>query len=264
MLKQRVVTALIAVAILLSVLFLAPVTLARAVIGILFLAGAWEWSQFLGTTSRLVRLVFLAVVGAAQIALGLEWVAPDNHFAIFMAAGAWWLAALAWIFVFPTPVPALLAWIAGLLVLVPAYLAMDTLYQLSPWLLLMALVLIWLADIGAYFSGRAFGRIKLAPRVSPGKTWEGVFGGLVVVAIVAAVFASMLDLAPAVLIPFSMAAAALSVVGDLTVSMFKRTAGVKDSGSLFPGHGGILDRIDSVSAAAPLFAIGLMLAGVVG
>ena len=174
MLKQRVVTALIAVAILLSVLFLAPVTLARAVIGILFLAGAWEWSQFLGTTSRLVRLVFLAVVGAAQIALGLEWVAPDNHFAIFMAAGAWWLAALAWIFVFPTPVPALLAWIAGLLVLVPAYLAMDTLYQLSPWLLLMALVLIWLADIGAYFSGRAFGRIKLAPRVSPGKTWEGV------------------------------------------------------------------------------------------
>ena len=130
--------------------------------------------------------------------------------------------------------------------------------------LLFALFVVWGADVGAYFAGRRIGRVKLAPKISPGKTWEGVFGGLVVVAIVAAVFAILLDLALAVLIPFSMAAAALSVVGDLTVSMFKRTAGVKDSGSLFPGHGGILDRIDSVSAAAPLFAIGLSLAGVPG
>ena len=181
-----------------------------------------------------------------------------------MAAGAWWLAALAWIFVFPTPVPALLAWIAGLLVLVPAYLAMDTLYQLSPWLLLMALVLIWLADIGAYFSGRAFGRIKLAPRVSPGKTWEGVAGGLLTSLAAATAIAIYLDQNLFVLAPFIAAVVGVSVVGDLTVSMFKRHNGIKDSGSLFPGHGGILDRIDSLCAATPVMVAGGMALGLAG
>ena len=155
-----------------------------------------------------------------------------------------------------------LRWLCGIFILIPLFVALASLYTAGPLYLLFALFVVWGADVGAYFAGRRLGRVKLAPQISPGKTWEGVFGGLAVVAIVATVFASSLGLAPAVLIPFSMAAAALSVVGDLTVSMFKRTAGVKDSGSLFPGHGGILDRIDSVSAAAPLFAIGLSLAGV--
>ena len=183
MLKQRVVTALIAVAILLSVLFLAPVPVARGVIGVLLLAGAWEWSQFLGTSDKLVRLGFVGVIAVAEILLGFVITNPELHLAVFAVASLWWLAALVWVCVFPTPIPAALAWFGGVLVLVPAYLAMDSLYQFSPWLLLMSLVLIWLADIGAYFSGRAFGRIKLAPQVSPGKTWEGAAGGLVAAAL---------------------------------------------------------------------------------
>jgi phosphatidate cytidylyltransferase len=118
--------------------------------------------------------------------------------------------------------------------------------------------------MGAYFFGKTFGRVKLAPSISPGKTWEGVFGGLLLVLLLTLAFAKYSGFDPAVLIPFCLAVAALSIVGDLTVSMFKRTAGVKDSGQLFPGHGGMLDRIDSISSAAPLFALGLSWLGLVG
>jgi len=123
--------------------------------------------------------------------------------------------------------------------------------------LLFALLIVWAADAGAYFAGKVFGRVKLAPSISPGKTWEGVFGGLLIVAALAVAAAYWTDIRLAVLLPFCLAVAVLSIVGDLTVSMFKRTAGLKDSGTLFPGHGGILDRIDSVAAAAPLFALGV-------
>jgi len=124
-------------------------------------------------------------------------------------------------------------------------------------------LIVWVADIGAYFAGKQFGRVKLAPSISPGKTWEGVFGGLIMVAILTAVWTHFTGMELAVMLPFCLAVGALSVVGDLTVSMFKRTAGVKDSGKLFPGHGGVLDRVDSVSAAAPLFSLGLSWLGLV-
>jgi phosphatidate cytidylyltransferase len=137
-----------------------------------------------------------------------------------------------------------------------------SLYSLRPSALLFALVIIWAADIGAYFAGKSFGRVKLAPRISPGKTWEGVIGGLVaVVLVLIAVRLYWIEINVAVIIPFCLAVATLSVVGDLTVSMFKRSAGLKDSGRVFPGHGGVLDRIDSVTAAAPLFALGIGWAG---
>ncbi len=129
--------------------------------------------------------------------------------------------------------------------------------------LLFALLIVWVADSGAYFAGKALGRVKLAPAISPGKTWEGVIGGLVLVAALAIGVGLWRDLNIGVFVPFCLAIGAISVVGDLTVSMFKRTAGVKDSGSLFPGHGGVLDRIDSVAAAAPLFALGLTWLGLV-
>ena len=143
------------------------------------------------------------------------------------------------------------------MVLVPAWAALDQLYMQMPNLLLFALLIVWVADIGAYFVGRGFGRVKLAPEVSPGKTWEGVLGGLAAVTVLAALGSRLLDIEIAVLVPLALAMAMLSIVGDLTVSMFKRAAGVKDSGTLFPGHGGVLDRIDSVTAAAPLFALAL-------
>jgi phosphatidate cytidylyltransferase len=132
----------------------------------------------------------------------------------------------------------------------------------APSYLVFVLVLVFAADIGAYFAGRNFGRLKLAPRVSPGKTWEGVLGGLVSAALVAVVGAYWFDLPLARFLPLCTAVAAVSIVGDLTESMFKRYVGLKDSSKLLPGHGGILDRIDSLTAATPVFALGLMWLGV--
>jgi phosphatidate cytidylyltransferase len=128
-------------------------------------------------------------------------------------------------------------------------------------ILLFALLIVWVADSGAFFAGKTLGRVKLAPAISPGKTWEGVIGGLAAVVLLTLLRSVWVDTDLAVFVPFCLAVACISIVGDLTVSMFKRTAGVKDSGSLFPGHGGVLDRIDSVAAAAPLFALGLAWVG---
>ena len=123
------------------------------------------------------------------------------------------------------------------------------------------MLIVWAADTGAFVAGKLFGRVKLAPQISPGKTWEGVIGGLLTVAVLAAAGGWLFDVRISVLVPFCMAIACASVVGDLTVSMFKRTSGLKDSGAIFPGHGGVLDRVDSVAAAAPLFALGIGWAG---
>jgi phosphatidate cytidylyltransferase len=147
--------------------------------------------------------------------------------------------------------------LSGALVLVPLYLALGILYNTAPELLLFALLIVWVADTGAYFAGKTMGRVKLAPDISPGKTWEGVIGGLIAVVLLTLLRTTWAETDLAIFIPFCLAVACLSIVGDLTVSMFKRSAGVKDSGSLFPGHGGVLDRIDSVAAAAPLCALGL-------
>lgn len=250
-------TAIIALAILAIVLFVVPPAVARFVIAAVIIAGAWEWGGFLFAANRTGRLAYLAFVAAL---MGLTWFNMadaawlDN---LFRIALAWWIMALVWMLFFPTPIPAAITWICGALVLVPAWAALDYLYSQSPELLVFALLIVWFADIGAYFVGKGFGRVKLAPAISPGKTWEGVLGGLTAVTVLAAAGSAVFDIDVAVLVPFCLAVTMLSIVGDLTVSMFKRTAGVKDSGSLFPGHGGVLDRIDSVSAAAPLFALAL-------
>ena len=261
MLKLRVLTAVVALGALLVVLFVLPPAIAQGVFAALILAGAWEWSGFLRPEKAAVRFVYVGLIAAllAAASVGLA-----NEFAvgvILKIALAWWLIALFWVFVFPTPIPKLAGWICGVLVLIPAYLAIMSLYSLQPALLLFVLIIVWVADIGAYFTGKRFGKVKLAPKISPGKTWEGVFGGLLAVAALALVRARWLDIEIAVLLPFCLAVAIISIIGDLTVSMFKRNAGVKDSGRLFPGHGGVLDRIDSVTAAAPLFALGISWVG---
>jgi phosphatidate cytidylyltransferase len=175
----------------------------------------------------------------------------------------WWFAAFLWTFRYPTAVPAIVRWAAGVLVIVPLFVALYTLLRLGIEYLVFTLLIVWVADGGAYFVGKSVGRVKLAPAISPGKTWEGVGGGFVLVAALAIAVALWRDISVAVMLPFCLAVAAISIVGDLTVSMFKRTVGVKDSGTLFPGHGGILDRIDSVAAAAPLFVLGLTTLGLV-
>ena len=252
--KQRVITALIALAALLLILFYAPQEIALAAIVVVMLAGAWEWSGFFANASRIVRGVYVVLIGALLAAVTLLDV--DVRI-IFQLALAWWLVALAWTFFFPTPIPAVVRWLSGAFVLVPLVMALIFLYEAAPELLLFALLIVWVADSGAFFAGKFIGRVKLAPDISPGKTWEGVIGGLAAVVVLTLLRTTWADTDLAVFIPFCLAVASLSVVGDLTVSMFKRTAGLKDSGSLFPGHGGVLDRIDSISAAAPLFALGV-------
>lgn len=255
MLKTRLITAVVALVVLGAVLFVVPAKIAHLVIGVLILAGAWEWSALLGLAGSGPRAIYVAIIGALMLAM--IFFTRDYNSVLLKIACVWWFIAFLWTFIFPTPIPKVLRWICGALILVPLFVALLALYNIDPELLLFALLIVWAADIGAYFAGRQFGRVKLAPSISPGKTWEGVFGGLAVVLVLALVWAHFRELQIAVLLPFCLAVAAISIVGDLTVSMFKRTAGVKDSGKLFPGHGGVLDRIDSVAAAAPLFTLGL-------
>lgn len=261
MLKQRVLTAAVAFILLMLVLFVLPQSLARLVIAILIIAAAWEWSGFLGLPGTPGRLVFVAGMAALQAAAW--WYVPEaiSYSLILYVAIGWWLSALFWMFFYPTNIPQVVGWLAGVLVLLPAYVALDWLYVQSPSLLLFLLAIVWAADIGAYFAGKKFGRVKLAPAISPGKTWEGVLGGLIAVSVLSLVYGFFVQGNTAVLIPFCLAIGLLSVVGDLTVSMFKRHAGIKDSGKLFPGHGGLLDRIDSVAAASTLFAAGIAVTG---
>jgi phosphatidate cytidylyltransferase len=259
MLKKRVITAIAALGIVAMVLFVLPRVWAEFIIGLLLLAGAWEWSGFLGPVRTPVRAAYTAII--AVCLASVHNLSPEGGALILKVACVWWFAALLWAFRFPTAVPAIVRWAAGVLVLVPLFVALCTLLRLGTEYLVFTLLIVWFADGGAYFVGKSVGRVKLAPAISPGKTWEGVGGGFVLVAALAITVALWRDISVAVMLPFCLAVAAISIVGDLTVSMFKRTVGIKDSGTLFPGHGGVLDRIDSVAAAAPLFVLGLTTLG---
>lgn len=259
MLKVRLVTALIALAVLLLVLFMAPPLLAEFVIALLALAGAWEWAALLGLKSTWARAGIVALTAGLLLLAyqGIGSYAED----VLLAALIWWLLALAWVMFYPTPVPKVVVWIGGVFVLVPLFVALISLYRSGAAYLLFVLLIVWAADVGAYFAGKQFGKVKLAPHISPGKTWEGVFGGLFAVSLLSIAAAVWFEVNLLVLLPFCLGVACLSVVGDLTVSIFKRNAGVKDSGTLFPGHGGVLDRVDSVAAASPVFALGIVWLG---
>lgn len=260
-LRQRVVTAVLLICGLLLLLFLLPAAVSALALALVLLGGAWEWGGFLGQAPKAAARVFYAA--AIALLMALAWwateVAPPLYRGVLWAAAAWWGVALVWLARFPTPIPRAVIVGCGALVLVPAWLALaHVLFAAdgAQWLLFV-FVLVWAADIGAFFAGRAFGRVRLAPRVSPGKTWEGVLGGLVAAAAVAVAGAWWFAVPATPFVALCLAVALISVVGDLTVSMFKRHAGLKDSSGLLPGHGGILDRIDSMTAAAPLFALGL-------
>jgi len=198
------------------------------------------------------------------------WTSDPKHLLILLSGGCvWWAIAFLWLVLAPERHQPRLALLCGVPVLVPAFVALSRLtiagsgFARGPQIVLWLLLLVIGADIGAFFAGRNFGRRKLAPRVSPGKTWEGVIGGLCAVALVAWSGALYFHLPALPCVAFGCAVGIFSVVGDLTESMFKRSAGLKDSGALLPGHGGILDRIDSVTAAAPLYALGLFGSGVI-
>ncbi|HTU64878.1 MAG TPA: phosphatidate cytidylyltransferase [Steroidobacteraceae bacterium] len=262
MLKQRVLTALILVAVLLGVMLGLPPVATTALITLLVLVGAWEWAGFIGSGARGTRAGFTMIVLALIGAAWLTWQrTPGFTHVILLVAVAWWFVAFLWVCLAPARVNALSATLAGLLALVPCWFALFYLVQTTgnTYWVLFTLALVWAADTGAFFAGRWFGRVPLAPRVSPKKTWEGVLGGIAlsgVVAWAAAEYLFKVDVWPFVLL--CVAVSALSIVGDLTESLLKRAAGIKDSGTLFPGHGGMLDRIDSVTAAAPALLFGLL------
>jgi phosphatidate cytidylyltransferase len=262
-LRKRIVTATVLAVLFLGVLLWLPPSATVVAVTILVLAGAWEWSAFLRPSLHVSRVAYVALVA---VLLGAAWYAtPEERQIILFVAVAWWLVALAWIIFAPRSVNAWSAALAGLLALVPAWLALVWLRWLprgQEWVL-FTLLLVWSADIGAYFAGHRFGRTRLAPNVSPGKTWEGVLGGLALSAVVAVAGSAWFSLPLLTFVPLCLAAVCFSIVGDLTESLLKRFAGVKDSGTLFPGHGGVMDRFDSVTGAAPVLFCGLTVLGVI-
>jgi phosphatidate cytidylyltransferase len=269
MLRTRILTACVLACILLAGLFLLPQALGVVAFGAVFTVGAWEWSGFGAPTGQGVRAAYAACI-ALLLLLVWKWSAAPRHLPLLLGlACLWWVIALAWLIAAPSRHTRVLTLLCGPLVLVPAFVALGRLlvttrgFAQGPQVVLWLVLLVISADIGAYFAGRRFGRRKLAPRVSPGKTVEGAIGGLGAVALVAWGGAVRFGLPPLETVAFGCGVGIFSVIGDLTESMFKRAAGLKDSGALLPGHGGLLDRIDSVTAAAPLYALGLFGSGAV-
>lgn len=268
MLATRILTALILVPLVLAALFLLPPVGWGVVSLAAIVAAATEWAG-LARFARPLRFGFVLVTLAGAAALLLLPVAGfDRGWPAGIVLGACGAATLFWVAVAPRwlatrwkPAQPLPLALAGWLVLIGAWVAIVELQARSPWLVLAAMAIVWIADTAAYFAGRAFGRRKLAPGVSPGKTWEGVYGALAAVGIYAlllvpfaadAGFRGTVSAASvAGWVALALVLAGLSVVGDLFESLLKRHAGVKDSGRLLPGHGGILDRVDALLAAMP-------------
>jgi phosphatidate cytidylyltransferase len=262
-LRRRVLTAVPLVAAVLLLLLFAPSWAFAVVLAAALAVGALEWAPLAGCARRssawLYAAVVLALVAAAwRFAFESELVGR----AVLGAGLAWWTLATLWLAQrWNQPAAAKLA--AGLFTLLPAWYAVVALHMQArgPWLVLLLLCIVWAADVGAFFAGHRFGRTRLAPEISPGKTWEGVLGGVLLAVSVAGLGAALLRLDPPRFLALALAVVGVSIVGDLVESLLKRQAGVKDSGSLLPGHGGVLDRLDSLFAAAPVFLAGLVVVG---
>jgi phosphatidate cytidylyltransferase len=268
MLRLRIITALCMVAIFLPALFLMPSMLFSIATVPLVLVAGWEWSRLVKIRSVVARIGYLLLIVmtlfAASLWLGLpDRFDPQRAQQLLLVAVGVWAFIFLWIQGYPSsailwsarPILGLL----GLMLLGFTWIAIVTIlnYQSGQWLLLLAIVIIVLADVGGFFAGKYFGKHKLAPIISPGKTWEGFVGGLLLEGVLVGSLVWYLSDHVTVLglsllvIPVAL----YSVLGDLFESMIKRHSGVKDSGRLLPGHGGVLDRIDGVMAALPMFGL---------
>ena len=270
MLKLRVLTALILVPLMVAALYFLPSSGVGLLLGVFVAAAAWEWAGMSGVTSALGRLAYVGALTLLILMLVRAPIVP-----IVALSAIWWILALIELIVYRDGHSGLAhrssKLISGIMILAPAWLASYHLHARdprSPAALLFLFVLVWVADSAAYFAGKRWGRTKLAPHVSPGKSVEGVLGGVAAVlllALIAGVWIWQFEgLALLGWLGLALATALFSVLGDLVESKAKRVAGVKDSGALLPGHGGVFDRIDAFTAAAPIFALGLLAFGAGG
>ncbi len=279
MLIYRILSALVMIPAVIAALFLLSPEMFALAIGVICLLGAWEWAQFAGINRQLERIIIALVYGAFLYLLYHQAHrspvlinSPIVQISLLLSLG-WWIVAIALVISYPNSA---LIWcdrffmrfLFGLLTLVPFFFGLLVIQEfggrqgphMGGWWMLYVMLLVWGADTGAYTFGRLFGKHKLAPNVSPGKTWEGAIGGVLTAALIACLFGYFIKLPVAlpILLVCSVLAVIASIFGDLCESMFKRQAGIKDSSHLIPGHGGIMDRLDSLTAAIPVFA-GLML-----
>ncbi|HEY5775965.1 MAG TPA: phosphatidate cytidylyltransferase [Xanthomonadales bacterium] len=272
MLKQRVLTALLLLPLVMAAIFAAPAQWFLILLAIILLGGSWEYRRLAGVASHPAG--YLMVAAQAIILAVLFWYQRD------WATGIHWYLSIccaAWLLMFirlPLYRPGSLADSTYRAISVSTAIASVTscwfalswlrIQPQGSWLILLLLLIVWAADTGAYFSGKAFGKRKLAPHISPGKTLAGLTGGLIAATLIALLAVYLMPIAPIEpvrLVLLSLVTALVSVGGDLMISLHKRTSGFKDSGNILPGHGGILDRVDSLLAAAPFFALGMLMSG---
>jgi len=272
MLWMRVATGLVLAPLFVLGLFGLPPAGFSLFIGFFLLLSAWEWGGLCGfsTTGKVLWTIALAAIATAVFLL--ESALPELRFLISAFGAGLWLLAAILIFLFPRGrdvwARVSVRTAVGVVTMIPAWSALTLLQARTggPWLVLWTMVMVWGADIGAYFAGHAYGKYKLMPAVSPGKTLEGVAGGVMLALVVSVLLAALGTFGSAgvtVVLLVTALIVVASVFGDLLESLVKRVAGVKDSGSLLPGHGGILDRVDGVLAAAPVSAVALTLLDIV-